>query len=98
MKTKPKSVAASNLDAYFRSTKAPGPLEVKVGDRVARTRYFLKQLGLPPGDDAWKDRGTVLEIRGNNIVSVKWDSREEPTSILTSNLAFPGPNLRFAGD
>jgi hypothetical protein len=81
-------------DAYFRSRKAPGPLEVKIGDRVAYARYFLKCLGTPATDDAWRRRGTVVSVE-NGVAQVHWDGSDGPIRVLTSNLAFPGPNLRF---
>lgn len=83
-----------NDDAYFRSRKAPGPLDVKEGDRVSYTRYFLKCIGVLPTDDMWRRRGTVKGVKGR-LVMVLWDGENEPMSVLSTNLAHPGPNLRF---
>lgn len=86
-------LATSNLGAYFAGRAAPGPLEVRVGDRVALTRYHLLQLGLPATDPAWRQAGTVEEVRGD-LALVRWDGGEAAL-IATANLAYPGPNRRF---
>lgn len=86
----------SNRDAYFATRKAPGPLKVEVGERVAYTRYFLKQIGVGPTDDMWRRRGEVKSLHANGRwASVLWDGDEEPTNVALCNLAKPGPNLRF---
>jgi hypothetical protein len=92
-----KSLAQQNLDAYFRTTKAPGPLEgAAVGDKVSYTRYFLKQLCVGATDPMWHKRGTIVALRaGTTLVNVLWDGETEPRPIQLSCLAKPGPNLRF---
>lgn len=90
-------LAASNLNAYFAGRAAPGPLEVRVGDRVALTRYHLLQIGLPATDPAWRRAGTVEEVRGD-LALVRWEDDVlycEPALVATVNLAHPGPNRRF---
>lgn len=83
-----------DLDAYFKSRKPPGPLDVGVGDQVAYTRYFLKSIGVYCTDPSWSRRGEVLEVRGP-LALVRWsDGCDERVS--RANLAYPGPNLRFA--
>lgn len=92
-KTKGRRINADN-DAYFSSHKAPGPLPLEVGDRVSYTRYFLKCIMMPPTDDMWHQRGVVIKVEGT-FARIKWDGEDEPRSVLTNNLARPGPNLRF---
>ena len=84
----------ANNQAYFRSRKPPKALKANVGDRVAYTRYFLKCIGTPPNDAAWHRRGTIESISGR-IATVKWDDDPDSMGVLLTNLARPGPNLRF---
>jgi hypothetical protein len=95
MTKKTDDLERQNLDAYFRSTKAPGPLETMVDREVAYTRYFLKQIGVPATDPMWRQRGIVKEVRDDRFALVQWNDGEEPRLVATSNLAHPGPNLRF---
>ena len=81
-------------EAYFRSRRAPGPISLKVGDRVSYTRYFLKSIGAEATSDLWRRRGVVTEV-GSWCVYVKWDGEDEPKGVRSENLALPGPNLRF---
>jgi len=92
--TKAQSLEAANRDAYFKTTQAPGPLDVKVGDEVCYTRYFLKQITNSPTDPLWFERGKVIRVKKHNIVIVRWnDGREVP--VKTHALAFPDfPNTR----
>ena len=94
MSNSKRSAGPSNRDAYFRSTKAPGPLDVKVGDRVAWTRYCCKQIGIGVTDPMWGQRGEVKELRGPWVL-VKWDDEDEPSLTSSTTLAFPTANLRF---
>lgn len=92
------SLARGNTDAYFRSRRPPKPLDCVVGDRVAYTRYFLRQTAAGPTDPAWRRRGTVESLHPNGKwVSVRWDDEpDEPRLIGRSALARPGANRRFA--
>jgi hypothetical protein len=91
--TRVDELARGNRDAYFRSTKAPGPLDVAVGELVAYARYFLLQTGADAVDDRWHWRGTVVELRAPWVLVRSSDGTE--TLVHPANLARPGPNLRF---
>ena len=90
-------LARGNRDAYFRTTKAPGPLDCKVGDEVGYTRYFCLQLGLDATDPTWGQRGTVTRLHATNPrwVYVRWAGEAEESLVGTHALARPGPNLRW---
>ena len=84
----------SDLDAYFRSTKPRGPLDVKVGEEVAWTRYSLLQIGAGATDPMWGQRGRVVELRPPWAL-VEWDGEEKPRLVSTTTLAYPTANPRF---
>jgi len=69
---------------------------MKPGDRVAYAKHFLKCIFAGPTDEMWHRRGTIVSTEGN-IAKVLWDGDHEPVSVLTTNLAHPGPNIRFCG-
>lgn len=86
-------MSQGDLDAYFRSRKAPGPLDVKVGDKVMYTRYFLLSIRVSATDDSWRDQGEVIEVGNHDLATVRWaDGTVMKTK--TNNLCYPGPNLR----
>lgn len=88
------SLADANLLAYFRSRKAPGPLrDLKSGERVGYTRYFLLSIRVPPTDPLWVRFGTIIQ-EGEMIVRIRWDDGTE-SNVATSNVARKGPNLRW---
>lgn len=87
------SLAQSNLNAYFASTKPPGPMTFEVGARVGYTRYFLKQTGVPGTDPMWHQRGKVQSV-ADPIVTVEWDDGTIGR-VHSANLAIPGPNTRW---
>lgn len=102
MKKRSTSFADSNLNAYFRSTKRPGPLDVRPGDVVGFTRYHCLQLGLSPTDSMWSLRGTVIELRGAPSEDgkpvwafIQFEGEDAPRCVARGNLAIPGPNLRW---
>jgi hypothetical protein len=91
------SLAQANLDAYFRATRPPGPLEVSVGLKVGYTRYFCRQIGLSPTDPTWSRRGVVTRLHERpDLAYVLWADEAEDTPVSTHVLAIPGPNLRWA--
>ena len=87
-KRKPAGKSNGSRDAYFRTTKNPGPLDVKVDERVAYTRYFLMQVAGGPTDPMWFMRGTVVEL-GSPWCKVLWDGDDKPTTVSTTALAHP---------
>jgi len=93
MKKNKTELARQNLDSYFRSRKAPGPLTVKTGETVAYTRYWLLAVGTRPTDDLWRRRGTVVDVE-RDVALVRWNDGTE-ARVLTSNLAHVGANSRF---
>lgn len=94
-----KNISRTNgdLDAYFRSTKAPGPLAVEPGQEVGYTRYFCKQMNLSATDPTWRQRGKVTRRHETNPnwVYVRWNGETEDQLVGTHVLAKPGPNLRW---
>jgi hypothetical protein len=67
-----------------------GPKDLKVGERVAYARHWLKSCGFVTGDIPFA-RGVVTAIRELNgvpkLVSVAWDNSElGPAMVLISNL------------
>jgi hypothetical protein len=88
-----------NRDAYFRSTKPPGPLpfEAFAGHVVGYARYSLRAMGLGPTDPLWTRRGHV--VRAHETVAtwvyIRWDDDPEPEVASTSALAVVGPNTRW---
>ena len=87
-----------NRDAYFRSTKAPEPIDLAPGTEVGYTRYFLIQLAVGPTDEMWRRRGVVKGLHPTikDWAMVLWDDEDEPKPTNTRVLAKPGPNLRWA--
>jgi hypothetical protein len=72
------------------------PLKAKEGDQVAYAKHFLKSIGCPATDRLWGLRGTVQEVH-DEVAEVLWDGEAEPMSVGLTNLAHPGPNLKFCG-
>jgi hypothetical protein len=98
-KSKSNDVERANRDAYFRTTKAPGVIELTKGERVAYTVYFLRQIGMSHGEMASR-RGTVIDPMAklgsqDTFAMVQWDGDDEPTMVSRHTLACPGANLRF---
>lgn len=94
----PDGFPKNDLDAYFRSRKPPEPLrDPKIGDKVAYTRYFLKQIGVSATDDMWRARGTItgFESVGKEVrwAQIQWADEPTPRLVALSNLCRPGPNL-----
>ncbi len=96
-KKEAQDLAVKNREAYFRSTKPNGPLPNPViGERVAYSRYFLKQICADPTDPMWGDRGEIVSLHKNGVWAlVRWEREEEPRHIALQHLARPGPNSRF---
>jgi hypothetical protein len=85
--------ARANLDAYFRSRPAPGPLDVNPGERVQYTRYFLRCIGAHPTSDMWNRTGTVVE-RTDDFAKIRWDDELDVQAVSTTCLCYTGANLR----
>lgn len=91
--------------AYFASAKRPGPLDCNVGDEVAYTVYFLRQVADGPTDPMCRARGRVTEVVDSDFVRVLWSNEAVPprslphaTLVNRCVLAKPGPNLRYCAD
>lgn len=99
MTKKADDLARANRDAYFRSHWTNGKRtapELVVGDVVAYSRYFLMQIGAEPTDPMWFRLGEVVRLLPElGWVEVCWDDDLELVLIAGSNLALPGPNLRY---
>lgn len=102
MSTPSRRCGWSGQNHYFSTHKNPGPLAVKVGDSVAYCQYALRQLADGPTDPLCHRRGVVVAVNvgpsSMHLVKVQWDDADEPQSISSGALAFPGPNLRFVAD
>ncbi len=72
----------------------PEPLKTEVGHTVAYTRRFLKSIMAPATDPLWRRTGVVQAIDGR-FALILWDGDEKPVFAALSNLAHPGPNLRY---
>jgi hypothetical protein len=73
-------------------------MRLEVGDTVSYSAAFLRNTGQMVGDTG-KMRGVVeaiKEMKGGcpRLISVKWNDGT-PSRVLESNLAKPGPNIRF---
>lgn len=88
-----RKLSRGDLDAYFASTKPPGPMTFEVGARVGYTRYFLRQTCVPGTDPMWRQRGKVQSME-DYIVTVEWDDGTIGR-VHSANLATPGPNTRW---
>lgn len=95
--SKKTELAASNRDAYFRSTKAPGPIAgLKVGETVAYTDYFCRQIGSGPTDPMNRARGKVISLHENGVwAEVRWAGEDAPRHVALQHLARPGANTRY---
>lgn len=95
------STGRANLDAYFRTREAPGPLKASVGDAVMWTRYHLRQTGRHATDPVWRQEGRILELDEKGpFALVQWSDEEKPRLVALANLAHDpkvyGPNRRHA--
>lgn len=96
-RTDASDLARGNRNAYFNSRKNPGPIQnLKEGEEVAYTRYFLLQIGVSATDDMWRARGKVTRLHDNGVwVYIHWKGEEAPRLIALQHLARPGANTRF---
>lgn len=88
----------TDQSAYFASAKRPGPLDCTVGDEVAYTVYFLRQVADGPTDPMCRACGRVTEVVDHEFARVLWSDEAVPKLVNRCVLAKPGPNLRYCAD
>lgn len=97
--TDPKGIPHDYDAEYFKTAKRPTEaLQVKVGDIVEWTKYFLKSTGHGPTHPAWRLQGRVESLCDEGAFKgwprVLWAGRDEANLVCPVTLCFPGANLR----